>query len=249
MGHRGVRARGRPRRAVRARPVRQPGDGRRVDRAGVRRRLRVARAAQRRRRRAAGGRRHADGRPSLIDLRGRSRLPAAPLPHDARPSSARRRRSGAAAERSDRSSIERADGELLGVWQDVSAVGFDVAEGDARRVSDAFATAAAVVDGPGFLLARDAADGTSARAAPASRSATGWRRSGRCRRCRRSGDAACSGRSSPTGCGSLQSRLRPRRVLDRCPANASERNLVRAGFRPLYETVTLARAPRGSGSS
>ena len=33
------------------------------------------------------------------------------------------------------------------------------------------------------------------------------------------------------------------------PANASERNLDRAGFRPLYETITLSREPRASGRS
>ena len=42
--------------------------------------------------------------------------------------------------------IERADGELLGVWQDVAAAGFGVDEGEPRRASDAFAKAAAVVD-------------------------------------------------------------------------------------------------------
>ncbi len=46
--------------------------------------------------------------------------------------------------------------ELLDVWQDVAAAGFDVGEGAGRRASDAFAKAAAVVDEGGFLLARDA---------------------------------------------------------------------------------------------
>ena len=55
--------------------------------------------------------------------------------------------------------IEHADGELLGVWQDVAASGFGVGEGEPRRASDAFATAAAVVDEGGFLLARDGGDG------------------------------------------------------------------------------------------
>ena len=38
-------------------------------------------------------------------------------------------------------------------------------------------------------------------------------------------------------------------VSSTVPANPSERNLVRAGFRPLYETVTLAKGPPASGSS
>ncbi len=144
--------------------------------------------------------------------------------------------------------IERADGELLGVWQDVAAAGFGVGEGEPRRASDAFATAAAVVDEGGFLLARDGGDGRplgcasvtirdglatlggmttlpSERGRGVQAALIAWR-------LRLAAEAGCDLVASST-----------------VPANASERNLARAGFRPLYETVTLAREPRASGSS
>jgi GNAT superfamily N-acetyltransferase len=144
--------------------------------------------------------------------------------------------------------IERADGELLGAWQDVAAVGFGVDEGQARRASDAFARAAAVVDGDGFLLARDADDGRPLGCGTVTI---------------RDGLATLRGMTtlpSERGRG-VQAALIAHRlrlaaeagcdlaVSSTLPANASERNLVRAGFRPLYETVTLAREPRASGSS
>ena len=143
--------------------------------------------------------------------------------------------------------IERADdGDGLRTWQDVAAEGFDVGPG--RRASDAFAAAAAAVDGAGFLLARDATDG------------------------RPLGCASVTIRGGLATLGSMTTSPSERRrgvqaalinhrvkvavdagcefaVSSSVPANASERNLARAGFRPLYEAVTLARAPRGSGRS
>ena len=161
----------------------------------------------------------------------------------------RRRDRGGRRRATHRSSIERADGELLGVWQDVSAVGFGVAEGDARRASDAFAKAAAVVDRDGFLLARDAVDGRPLGCA----TRHDPRRVGHARR---HDDAAGTSARRGVQAALIAHRLRMAAeagcdlaVSSTVPANASERNLARAGFRPLYETVTLARAPRASGSS
>ena len=144
--------------------------------------------------------------------------------------------------------IERADGDLLGVWKDVAAAGFDVGPGEPRRASDAFATAAAAVDRDGFLLARDGDDGSPLGCAsvtfrdglatlggmttvPAHRR-RGVQRALVAHRLRLAAERGCD-----------------LAVASTVPVNASERNLVRAGFRPLHETVTLARAPREPGSS
>ncbi len=145
--------------------------------------------------------------------------------------------------------IERADGELLlGVWQDVAAAGFGAEEGDARRASDAFARAAAAVDREGFLLARDGGDGrplgtgtVSIRDGVATLRGMTTLPSER----RRGVQAALIAHrvrlAVDAGCDLV--------VSSTVPANPSERNLVRAGFRPLYETVTLAKGPPASGSS
>ena len=144
--------------------------------------------------------------------------------------------------------IERADGELLGVWQDVAAAGFGADEGDARRASDAFAKAAAAVDGEGFLLARDGGDGrplgtgsVTIRDGLATLGGMTTLPSER----RRGVQAALIAHrvrlAVDAGCDLV--------VSSTVPANPSERNLVRAGFRPLYETVTLAKGPPASGSS
>ena len=144
--------------------------------------------------------------------------------------------------------IERAGGELLDVWQAVAAAGFDVGEGAGRRASDAFAKAAAVVDEGGFLLARDARDGRPLGCASVTI---------------RDGLATLGGMTTlpPERGRGVQAALISHRlrlaVAAGCdlaasstiPANRSERNLARAGFRPLYETVTLAREPLASGSS
>lgn len=55
--------------------------------------------------------------------------------------------------------IERADGRLLSLWQETAAIGWGHDHGDARRASDAFARAAAVVDGAGFVVATSIDDG------------------------------------------------------------------------------------------
>jgi GNAT superfamily N-acetyltransferase len=136
--------------------------------------------------------------------------------------------------------IERADGEHLSVWQDVAAAGFGVDEGEARRVSDAFAKAAAVVDGTGFLLARDAVDGRPLGCASVTIGeglATLGAMTTLPNERRRGVQAALITHrlrlAKAEGCDLAASST--------VPANASERNLARAGFRPLYETVTLAK--------
>jgi GNAT superfamily N-acetyltransferase len=144
--------------------------------------------------------------------------------------------------------IERADGELLGVWQDVAAVGFGDNHGLARNVSDAFARAAAVVDGSGFVLATDRDDGRPLGCASLTirdgLATLGAMTTLPTERRRGVQTALVAHRlrvALESGCDLVASST--------VPANQSERNLARAGFRPLYETVTLARAPRGSGSS
>jgi GNAT superfamily N-acetyltransferase len=56
-------------------------------------------------------------------------------------------------------SIVRADEALLPMWQQTAALGWGHAAAEARRASDAFARAAAVVDGAGFVVARAVGDG------------------------------------------------------------------------------------------
>jgi GNAT superfamily N-acetyltransferase len=144
--------------------------------------------------------------------------------------------------------IEPAGGALFGAWQDVAAEGFGAVDGEARRANDAFAKAAAAVDDDGFLIALDAADrrplgcGTvTIRDGLATLGGMATLPSERRRgvqaalinhRLRMAVDAGCD-----------------YAVSSSVPANASERNLTRAGFRPLYETVTLSREPRGNGRS
>ena len=139
--------------------------------------------------------------------------------------------------------VERADGELLGVWQDVSAVGFDVAEGDARRVNDAFATAAAVVDRDGLLLASDAVRRTSARL----RQRHDPRRVGDARRHGDAADASATRRAAgvdrPPAADRFRAWLRPRRVLD--PAGQR----LRAQPRPNRLPTALRDGHAGHGTS
>jgi len=55
--------------------------------------------------------------------------------------------------------VESANEELLGLWQETCAAAWGHTSVEARRSSDTFAAAAAVVDGPGLLIARDESDG------------------------------------------------------------------------------------------
>jgi GNAT superfamily N-acetyltransferase len=137
--------------------------------------------------------------------------------------------------------IERADGSLLGTWLETTAVGWGHTTIDARRASDAFARAAAVIDQHGFLLASDATDG---------------RPLGTASLTIRDGLATLGGmstRPSERRRGVQQALIRHRLRLARdagcelatastVPGGGSERNLTRAGFRPLYDKVTLVRS-------
>jgi GNAT superfamily N-acetyltransferase len=138
--------------------------------------------------------------------------------------------------------IEPAGGQLFDVWKEVAAEGFGAVESEARRASDAFAKAAAAVDEDGLLIARDAEDGRplgcgtvtirDGLATLPSERRRGVQAALISHRLRIAVDAGCD-----------------LAVSSSVPANTSERNLARAGFRPLYETVTLSKGPRGIGSS
>jgi len=54
--------------------------------------------------------------------------------------------------------VESANEELLGLWQETCAAAWGHTSVEARRSSDTFAAAAAVVDGPGLLIASDESD-------------------------------------------------------------------------------------------
>ncbi len=137
--------------------------------------------------------------------------------------------------------IERADGSLLGAWLETTATGWGHTTIEARRASDAFSRAAAVIDQQGFVLASDATDGRplgtaslTIRDGLATLGGMSTRPSERRRgvqqalirhRLRLAQDAGCDLATSST-----------------VPGGGSERNLTRAGFRPLYDKVTLARS-------
>ncbi len=137
--------------------------------------------------------------------------------------------------------IDRADSSLLGTWLETTAVGWGHTTVDARRASDAFSRAAAVIDRQGFLLASDATDG---------------RPLGTASLTIRDGLATLGGMStlpSERRRGVQQALIRHRLGLARdagcevatsstVPGGGSERNLTRAGFRPLYDKATLVRS-------
>ena len=124
----------------------------------------------------------------------------------------------------------------------MSAVGFDVGDGIGRRAHDAFGAATAAVDGSALVLAFNADDDRPLGCAnmhivggvailggmstlPAERR-RGVQAALIAHRLEIAADAGCDLAVSST-----------------LPANASERNLTRAGFRPLFEMATLTRRP------
>jgi GNAT superfamily N-acetyltransferase len=137
--------------------------------------------------------------------------------------------------------IEPAGGRLLPVWQETSAIGWGHTTVDARRASDAFARAASVVDGAGFVLARARDDGRPVGCASLTM---------------RDGVATLGGMStvpSERRRGVQAALIRHRlRVADAAgcdlvtstakPGGDSERNLRRHGFEPWFTITTLARA-------
>lgn len=131
-------------------------------------------------------------------------------------------------------------GRQLDVWQQTSAEGWGHVDAGARRASDAFAAAAAEVDGDGFVLARDAVDGRPVGCA--SVTVTG-------------GIATLGAMATLPGergrgvqSALLRHRLRYARSLG-CevaittvaPGSASERNVLRHGFEPWFEIETHVR--------
>jgi GNAT superfamily N-acetyltransferase len=133
----------------------------------------------------------------------------------------------------------------LRVWQETSAAGWRHDRTSARRASDAFAAAAAAVDGDGFVLARDADDGRPVGCASLTM---------------RDGVATLGGMStipSERRRGVQAALIRHRLRLaaaNGCvvatttasPGGDSERNLRRHGFEPWFEVETLV-GPGGSG--
>ena len=138
--------------------------------------------------------------------------------------------------------VGRVDGDRLATWQQVSAIGFDVGDGEGRRAHDAFGAAAAAVDGGTLLLATSADDGRPLGCANvhilggiAILGAMTTLPAERRRGVQEALIAHRVGMASDAGCDLV--------VSSTAPANASERNLTRAGFRPLFETATLTRHP------
>lgn len=126
-------------------------------------------------------------------------------------------------------------------WQETSALGWGHTSSEARRGSDAYAAAAAVVDRPGLMLVRDAADrrplgcaslyvrdgiatlgGMSTVPQERGRGVQGALIR---HRLRLAGDARCVVAVTTTAAGS-----------------ASERNLIRHGFERWFELPTLVRS-------
>ena len=137
--------------------------------------------------------------------------------------------------------IQPANTDLLTIWQATSALGWGHVDEAARRASDAFARAAAVVDGDGLVLATDAIDG----------------RPLGCASLTVNGDVATLGgmstvpaeRERGVQAALIQHRLRVATELG-CeiattstrPESASYRNLARHGFEPWFTVTTMARS-------
>jgi GNAT superfamily N-acetyltransferase len=138
--------------------------------------------------------------------------------------------------------VRRVGREELGTWQDVSAAGFDVGDGPGRRASDAFGAAAAAVDGGLLVLATSGDDGRPLGCASlhfvgglAMLGAMSTLPAERRRGVQAVLVAHRLGMAADAGCELA--------VSSTLPANASERNLTRAGFRPLFEMATITRRP------
>lgn len=140
----------------------------------------------------------------------------------------------------DRSVVVESAADQLAVWQETSALGWGHADGPARRASDAFAAAAASVDGEGFVVARDAGDGRPVGCATVTIT---------------DGIATLAAMATiPTerGRGVQSALIRHRLLLARAggcdvatttavPGGPSDRNLRRHGFVPWFEIATLVR--------
>lgn len=139
--------------------------------------------------------------------------------------------------------VEPAD---VPTWQAIAAAGWGHEQPAARRASDAFAAAAAVVDGDGFVVARDADDGRPIGCATLSM---------------RDGIATLAGMSTLPSerRRGVQAALVHHRLLRARAAGcavatsttvsggASERNLRRLGFEAWFEVTTLTRSTGSVG--
>ncbi len=128
----------------------------------------------------------------------------------------------------------------LRAWQETSAAGWGHDTASARRASDAFAAAAAAVDGDGFVLARDAGNGRPLGCASLTM---------------RGGVATLGGMSTireerrrGVHAALIRHRLGLAAANDcviatttASPGGDSERNLRRNGFEPWFELTTLTR--------
>lgn len=136
--------------------------------------------------------------------------------------------------------IRSANTDLLPLWQATSALGWGHLDNDARRASDAFSRAAALVDGEGLVLATDAHDGRPLGCASLTV---------------RDGVATLGGMSTlpaERGRGVQRALIHHRlRVAARrgceiattsaAPGGVSERNLIRHGFDPWFAVTTKQR--------
>ncbi len=136
--------------------------------------------------------------------------------------------------------IERADQGQLAVWQELAAAGWGHDEPADRRASDAYARAASIIDGAGFVLARSADDGRPLGCASATirgRVATLGGMSTIPSERRRGVQSALIrhrlGLVHAAGCDLVTSSTRP--------GSASERNLLRHGFVRSHVTVEMVR--------
>ncbi len=127
------------------------------------------------------------------------------------------------------------------VWQAVAAAGWGYDLPAARRASDAFAAAAAIVDRDGFVLARDAGDGRpigcatmSIRSGIATLGGMSTLPSERRRGVQTALVDHRLGRAREAGCAIATSTT--------VRGGASERNLRRLGFEPWFDVTTLVRS-------
>jgi GNAT superfamily N-acetyltransferase len=126
------------------------------------------------------------------------------------------------------------------VWQETSALGWGHRADGARRASDAFAAATAVVDGAGFVVARDANTGDpvgcaslAVRDSVATLSAMSTVPGERRRGVQAALIAHRLGAARSAGCVVATSTVEP--------GGASERNLARFGFAPWFHITTMTR--------
>ncbi len=155
MANRDVPAGRRTGRALRTRDVREPSRSRRSRAPPRPRPARTAGTTLQDRRRSTGGGGDRVTHPVTLDI-----LAARGYEVGRRTSALARQLGDVAAlpPPDPRFVVERADGELLAIWQEASALGWGHDTPEQRRVSDAFARAAAVVDGEHFVVVRSVTD-------------------------------------------------------------------------------------------